>query len=534
MHKLPAKIIALLLTLCLILSGCSYIRDYFSMLGSYLSGQPHFSDMEYTHPDIADFRQALTDCQAAAETETDLDKLIEQILLFNTVYDEYATARALSMIHYCADMTDPYWEEEYNHCQQLSTEIMAGIDHLYRALAKSTLRPQLEDEAYFGADFFADYEGQSLFDDHFISLLQQETELINQYYAIYAEAGELEPASQGFDQLYGPRMAQLMVELVLLRQQIGAYAGYERYDAFAYDFYYGRDFSPEQTTAYLSDIRAELTPLYRQLAATGDLGIRLNSCDEASTYAYVSATADAMGGMVADAFEAMEALELYDISYGENKYNASFEVYISGYYLPYVFLNPTQTERDKLSFAHEFGHYCSDYHSYGSVASIDVAEIFSQGMEYLSLCYGPADENLQKLKMLDCLCVYVEQAAMASFEQQLYALPTAQVNADTISQLYSQTCQNFGVDPGYSYTYITHFYTNPLYVISYVVSNDAALQIYQLELAQEGAGLACYNQNLIPWQAELLAFLENAALESPFATGRLQAVRQTLERALLS
>ena len=90
--------------------------------------------------------------------------------------------------------------------------------------------------------------------------------------------------------------------------------------------------------------------------------------------------AENMGGLVQEAFVLMEGSGLYNISYGQNKYDASFEVYLTLYSEPYVFLNPTQSDYDFLSFAHEFVHFCNDYASYGSGATVDVAEFFSQGM----------------------------------------------------------------------------------------------------------------------------------------------------------
>ena len=533
MRPLWIKITAVCLVICLLLSGCSAIGDYFTKLSGYLFGGGYsFEEMQYTRPDLDAFRKELEDCCDAARTETNFEKLIAKILQFNAAYDSYATARALAMIHYCKDMTNESWEEEYNFCEQASTEVTAGVDRLYRLLAKSTLRPKLESELYFGAGFFEHYEGESLFDETFTAFLEQETQLKNDYYAIYADAGGLEYGSTEFYDQYGTQMAQILVELVLLRQQIGSYAGYDSYADFAYDFYYFRDFTAEQTAVYLADIQSELVPLYRQLGSE-ELGITLYPCDEQATFDYVAATAKAMGGMVKDAFDDMARYELYDISASEYKYNASFEVFISGYMTPYVFVNPTETERDKLTFVHEFGHFCNDHASRGSMAGIDVAEIYSQGMEYLSLVYGPTDENLRKLKMLDSLSVYVEQAALASFEQALYGLSAEEVTVDAISQLYTDTCASFGIDSENAYIYITHFYTNPMYVISYVVSNDAALQIYQLEQAEAGAGRTLYMQNLIPWKTDFLAFLENAGLDSPFAEGRLQEVKSTLETILL-
>lgn len=41
---------------------------------------------------------------------------------------------------------------------------------------------------------------------------------------------------------------------------------------------------------------------------------------------------------------------------------------------------------------------------------------------------------------------------------------------------------------------VQHFFSAPYYVISYCVSNDAALQIYQLEQETPGAGLKAFSR----------------------------------------
>ena len=533
MKKRIVKIVALCMALCLLLTGCGYIGRYFSMLGSLLFGGMYYSldEMEYKRPDMNALQSMIDDSCTKAAEETKLNDLLNCIMDFNSAFNDFYTAQAIAMIHYCKDMTDAAWEEEYNFCTENAAVLTAGVDRFYRVLAASPLRQQLEAEEYFGAGFFDDYEGQSIYDETFTAMLTREAQLQNDYFAVYAESDGLDYSSDAFMERFGGQMAQLLVELVLLRQQIGEYAGYDSYPEFAYAFYHARDFAPADTTAYLADIRAELSPLYRHLTGT-DMGIVLYESNQENTYAYVENMAYEMGGVILDAFLAMSDYELYDIAPGANKYNASFEIFIPNYTTPYVFMNPTQTEYDHLTFAHEFGHFCNDYASFGSAVGVDVAEVFSQGMEYLSLQYGPADENLQKLKMLDCLRVYVEQAAYASFEQQLYEIPAEELTAERIDALYAQVCQSYGVSDAYSYVLITHFYTSPLYIISYVLSNDAALQLYQMELAEESAGLVCYAENLTTMEADFLAFVEQAGLQSPFADGRIQAVKQTLEGIL--
>ena len=157
-------------------------------------------------------------------------------------------------------------------------------------------------------------------------------------------------------------------------------------------------------------------------------------------------------------------------------------------------------------------------------------------MEYLSLCYADGGAALTELKLADCLCLYVEQAALASFEQQVYGLTGEELTVENVQQLYSQVCQAYGIAgenwDSRNYVTIAHYYTNPMYIISYVVSNDAALQLYEMELAQSGAGVACLERHLTTMQGQLLGFLAEAGLASPFDAGRLTQVKQLLQQAL--
>ena len=256
-------------------------------------------------------------------------------------------------------------------------------------------------------------------------------------------------------------------------------------------------------------------------------------CSEEENLAFLKQAAKNMGGTIWEAFQLMEAGTLYDISYGENKYPSSFEVYLTSYYQPFVFLYPQQTQYDKLAFAHEFGHFCNDYACYGSYAGVDVLEFYSLGMEYLAVCYGEETQMLSRLKLADSLALFVEQAAFASFEQQMYGLTGEDLSAEGLYALYEDVALAYGFDSvGYDrreFVDITHFYTNPMYIISYVVSNDAAMQLYQMEQRESGAGLALMEEVLDSQESWFLAFLEEAGLESPFAAGRLQEVRQTFE-----
>ena len=143
---------------------------------------------------------------------------------------------------------------------------------------------------------------------------------------------------------------------------------------------------------------------------------------------------------------------------------------------------------------------------------------------------------LTKMKMLDSLCIYVEQSAYAAFEHRVYTMPTEDVTAENILALFEEVAADYGLDTwgmdSRDYVTITHFYTNPLYTISYVVSNDAAFQLYQMEQEKPGTGLKLYKNNLNCGDIPFLTFIEEAGLTSPFTPGRAASIRQTMEEIL--
>lgn len=540
MKKKITSLLAMVLVLCMLLSGCMLdFAGYFRQMGMLLTGtgMTHFENMTYVRPDAQALQAKVDDCCGQVQLANNLDALVAIIYEAYGPLNDFSTAYALANIYYSKDLTDTYWAAEYAYCTENLAIAQAAMDKLYRALAKSPFRQQLETEEYFGAGFFDNYEGESVYDEVFTQLLSQEAELENRYYALWNEAGTMDPYSEAFLDTYAPQMGQLYVELIRVRQQMAKHLGYEDYPQMAYDFYYGRGYTTQQTTSYLADIRAELVPLYRNLSVE-DLGLSMRYTSQQETLSYVRDMAHAMGGRVQEAFDYMEQYGLYDIAYGENKYDASFEVFIQNYYSPYVFINPTQTQQDKLTLAHEFGHFFCDYVNMGSAAGIDVAEVFSQGMEYLSLCYGSDTQELLKLKMVSSLSVMVEQAAYASFEQQVYGLEGEALTVENIQALFAQVGTAYGFDTwGFdsrSYVLVTHFFTEPMYVISYVVSNDVALQLYQLEKAESrpGAGLAAMEDIIYSAHSDIVEFTQAYGLQSPFADGRMTAIKETLQSVL--
>lgn len=530
------KLLALILCLGVLLSGCGGIDiiGFFGALGAAtgitgdtpgktLSGDRviPYSQMEYTRPDM-EAMQALLENVREASSEGDLDKTLDGINELYDAYDWFYTAYNLADIRYSGDLTSEKWEAEYQFCGGAVGQADGMLEELYRILAVSPLADTLEGEDYFGEGFFDDYLGQSVYSDEFLALLEEESSLVSRYYQLTGEEYE------DYD-LWWNETAQVLADLIRVRQRIADCQGYDSYVDFAWDFYYDRDYTAAAAESYLRDIQETLTPLYRQMALTDVWDGAGRYASEDTTFSYLRAAAEKMGGRIYDAFRLMEEGELYDISYGENKYHSSFEVYLTSYGEPFLFMNPELTRYDSLTITHEFGHFCNDYASFGSTVGIDVAEFFSQGMEYLSLCYG--ENDLARVKLADSLSIYVEQGCYAAFEQEMYRLTGDALSPEGLRELYEEIALSYGFDsvgydPGEFIT-VNHFYTNPLYIISYVVSNDAAMQLYALERETPGEGLRRLEQHLDTEESFFLAFLESAGLQSPF--DRIDEVKAIFE-----
>ena len=530
------RMVALVLVLAVLLCGCSMtalgdaMDRFFTMLQTGMTVP--FEEMEYVRPELGPFRELLEETMAEIPDAKDADVLMESVFTLYEFYYDYTTNYYLADIRYCQDVTDIYWSEEYGWCMENSSEVSAGMDQLLYALADCPLREELEVEEYFGEDFFDAYEGDSLWDETFTALMDEENALVDQYYELNALAGS-DVYSEAYYQGYGLQIEEVFAQLIQVRQEIAAYAGYDSYPAFAYEFYFYRDYSPEQALEYMDQIRQELVPLYLELDSSV-WAPYYESCSEKETFSYVQECAEAVGGVAKDAFALMETAGLYDITYSDNKYASSFEVYLMSYYAPFVFMCPNGSSDDKLTFTHEFGHFCNDYAAGGTVVGVDVAEVFSQGLEYLSLCYCEDTQALTRMKLADSLCTFVEQSAYASFELQAYMLED--VTVENVRGVFAQACEDYGLSQwgvdSRSYTVVPHFFISPMYVFSYVVSNDVAMQIYQQELEQEGAGLKLWEDGLYSMQTGLLGFVEETGLASPFEEGRVAQLKATFQERL--
>lgn len=527
-----------------------------------------FGEMVYTRPDPSALEALLEQVRQALEQGdyAPVEALLDE---FSQVYEHCSTMESLSYIHSSLDMTDPYWAEEYAYCAQQTAELSRLLEQLYYACGMSPMAGELE-ENYFWEGFAEEYadDSQAIYDEETVALYQREADLITRYRELIAsptitlsdgtEADYYSRLSEGteeeyYDALvrfylgYNQPLGEIYLDLIRVRREIAEKRGYDSYEQLQFEEYWERDYSPEQALDYIARIKEQIVPLYREISLLAPYrSLRSDSLSQTRLNRILESGVDKMGGEMTEAFAFMSQYGVYDIRLDPRKLDSSFETYLEEYDTPFLFLNPTGSTGDITTFAHEFGHFTDAYVNDNAYETIDVAEIYSQALEYLMLCnldgiLGQAElENLRKMKLLDTLDMLVQQASFASFEHQVYALSEEELTVESLNAISLQVSRDFGyyddwLDFYYARSWIdiVHFFEMPFYVITYPVSNDIALQLYELELAQPGAGLARYRA-MLPREGEgMLELAESAGLRSPFEPERIGEAAQLLRGFLL-
>ena len=523
-----------------------------------------FSEMRYERPDtdaIAAAVQRVTDALDAGEPLETVEALLDASLELRS---RFSTMLVLADIHNCRDLTDGSFAAEYEWISAEDAVVSQLFNDLYYACAASSLGAELEED-YFWPGFCEDYADpdDSWYNDESVALMQRESELIGRYRSLMADPTILfEGREQSFNELmaeysseilsfsayfryrsilrtfyesYSEELAELYVELLRVHIGMAEAMGFGSVEEMEYAYSFQRDYTPAETAVFLGEVKRTIVPIYRW---TEERGIRYDSFSSPMSgeklYWSMKELSEQLGGDCAEAFGFMSRYGLYDIEESTRKADVSFECYLDAYESPFLFLNPSGTSADLMSFVHEFGHYTEAYVNFGASEPLDLAEVFSQGLEFLSLSrlddVLPADEAgaLRDAQLYDAMLTFVYQCAYAEFERRVHALSPDEISVETLNAIALDTAKEYGMYSRsvedllqYFWMDIPHFYEMPFYVISYPVSLSVALQFYELELSESGRGLDKYFEVLPRNDEGFVDTVVNGGMTLPFDVGAL-------------
>lgn len=517
MKKPFVKILSLLLALIL-LAGCGSETVYTFAPFSAARKEPLcFEDIEYVRPELDAMHTALAGLHDALEKPDGHEEIVSCIENFDVLSTNFYTMYTVAQIRSSLDMSDGYYDEEYGWCMEAEAEVQLLTDELWFACAESEHVDWLED-FYFYEGFAAELQNSETVGtyDEYYEVTARETELLTRYrdimsdISIEAEGNRwsleeyrkhvgADKAYAAYYEKYNPILAELYAELIETRRDYAAIMGSDDCAAMNYELGFGREYTPQQAEEYMEHIKEHMLPLFAELKDMEAM-LSYDELDERDMELYLETAVEGFGGRIEEAYDFMKEYRMYDFSISPNKVKSSFKTYLLDYGAPYLFLYPTGYCEDISTICHEFGHYADGYIRDNADESIDLAEVFSQAMVLLSLsrlhCVmtDKEYENYRLMTLLSFLRCFQEQCAFAEFELRAHKMQEPTV--DKLNGLYAEIAAEYGIEcdevGSKRWVDVTHFFEDPFYVISYPVSAAAALEIYERELENEGAGVELF------------------------------------------
>lgn len=484
-------------------------------------------------------------------------------------YTNFRTMYSYSNILMSEDAGSTYWCDEYSYISGFVPSLSSTIEKLYVAAAQSEHAESFEDD-YFGEGLIEEYKEGGIYTEALVRLLEKETEIENKYSSLstasvvityknmtdsFEGIMEFYEDAYGTDTftysvayeectaLYNKRVSELssemLVDLVKIRRKISDELGYRSYSQHAYDTL-EHDYTVEEMLEFVEDVADYIVPVYYAVSynvlwpyfdQSGECA-ELDKIDLINTLYYAYGDMDAELG---DIYSFMLQFDLYDVEYySENRFDGSFCTYLDDYDAPYIFLTGDGSCEDYMTLAHEFGHFVDYYINDGNDASLDLSEISSQALEYLTLDQIKNELTEEEYKFLiysqisSSFEVLLFQSFFALFEHYAYELAYDSISEEALIAAMKRAADDMGMSADYfdtlDHVLIPHIMLYPFYVQSYPVSASVALEIYYMEKAEDGGGLEAYLE-LVDREGGSLTFkerLSEAGLTSPFASNYLK------------
>jgi oligoendopeptidase F len=305
-------------------------------------------------------------------------------------------------------------------------------------------------------------------------------------------------------------------QLVKLREQIAANAGFKNYRDYAFRLKGRFDYMPEDCAKFHDAVASEVVPAVRELQAQRrhQLGLdKLRPWDMAvdpqnrpplkpfekveDMVTRSQRIFDQLDAELAGGFQQMQDLKLLDLANRKGKAPGGYQSTLNEARLPFIFMNAVGQQRDVETILHEAGHAFhalatrrEDLLAYRS-APIEFCEVASMSMEllgneFIEEFYSPADGNRARRTHLEGIIgVLGWIATVDAFQHWIYTHPghTRAERATTWNELMDR----FAGDVDWSaYEEVRahlwhrqlHIFLYPFYYIEYGIAQLGALQVW--------------------------------------------------------
>lgn len=437
-----------------------------------------FSELVYERPDFGsagEFYKRITGQVKNAKSYDEVRACIQEENVFS---GHLATMTDIAFIRHTVDTTDKFYEEEERYCSRCYPEIMPYMQAFGVALLQSPFKREIDGE--YGEFFLQSIKlGADSFSEKNISLMQEESELVDRYQKIMAScrisfAGEecnlygikkyfsspdrvvrkeAWKKYSAFFAAHEAEMEEIFDKLVKIRNKMGENMGFANFVPLGYMQQGRLDYGEKEVAAFREQVRRVIVPFCEKLyrAQAKRIGVDKIRCyDEEYLFADGNAVPvgnraylveqaklmyHQMGPETGEFIDFMLDHELMDLDNKPGKASTGYMEAIPDYKAPFVFSCFNGTTGDVDVLTHEMGHAFAGYMAMRTQPliaqwneSTDIAEIHSMSMEqfaypYAELFFGEKADKYRFQHLQEAITFVPFGVAVDEFQHIVYENP---------------------------------------------------------------------------------------------------------------
>ena len=485
-----------------------------------------------TQEELSKYYADLESCKTMALEGTDREGLEALSDSLDEQYENIQKQQTIAFVNYSRDQTD-------EEATQLHLDATDKLTKAYDAMMLM-LREVNASESPIKDVLFEDWTEEDLkmlsaYTSEIAQLEKENEELVVQYQAL--SEGEL---AEGIIPLYQ--------KLIANNNRIAQIYGYDNYYTYGYDVVYARDYTTDTVQQARDYAIKYLVPTVPAILQEFALGFqRLTQAEQQVVIAFMEGSYQDtdkdyvnlyIDSLPEDLQAVMNHLWQYDRAIFADSTGAkegAFTVNIGDDAI--CFFGPGYDST--LTLVHEMGHYASTLNLDLDECPMDLAELHSQGNEWLFMneLQDALDPKvyavIRDYKMYMDMCTILVSFMVDDFEERIYTADVSGYTKEDFDAVADEVCKAYG-GADFVNNYLTDFQSywrlvvmeSPVYYVSYAMSDVAALNLYTIASQDREKAYEIYGHLLKDVDLDL-GFQENlkkVGLSGPFDSQVYEAI----------
>lgn len=485
-----------------------------------------------TQEELDKYYADLESCKTMALEGTDREGLEALSESLDEQYNNIQKQQTIAFVRYSRDQTD---EAATKLHLDATDKLTQAYDAMMLMLREVNASESPIKDVLFGDWTEEELEMLGAYTSEIAQLEKENEELVVEYQALSQEE-----MAEGIIPLYQ--------KLIANNNRIARIYGYDNYYTYGYDVVYARDYSTDTVQKARDYAIKYLVPTVPAILQEFALGFqRLTQAEQQVVIAFMEESYQDtdkdyvnlyIDSLPEDLQEVMNHLWQYDRAIFADSTGAkegAFTVNIGEDAICYFGPGYDGT----LTLVHEMGHYASTLNLDLNACPMDLAELHSQGNEWLFMNQVREELNpkvyavIRDYKMYMDMCTILVSFMVDDFEERIYTTDVSGYTREDFDAVAEEVCQAYG-GADFVNNFLTDFQSywrlvvmeSPVYYVSYAMSDVAALNLYTIASQDREKAYEIYGHLLKDLDMEL-GFQENlkkVGLSGPFDSTVYEAI----------